>query len=405
MFTKAIGFFSFLLFLLSGITWVSGTAGQGIGGRVIAADIFGVLLISLVVLVILVRNNPSFSSTRTHNAFLPLLCVFLLGALFADFPQKTLFELLVLVFSFTLSIALFNLWSIYNVTLEDILRYLLYAGAILAFVGLLQFFIFKELFSGSFGGLSGTFRNTGQAGAFFGVLLAILIPGLISGKINGNFVNFICLSLIFFALVFTLKRAALIGFSIGCILIFLKLLLSTAKKDKLLAVKVICSALVLIIPSVFFMIWGLDNVNGLMWRFGNKINSDAIEDFSEGFLAENIRYTLTAFDINPIIGVGLGNVAGIISPKYEIHSTYMAILATSGLSGVMAYIYFIFTWLKTLLSTSKLSENREFLVLLTLMSSGLLVSWCYTYHLRKREFWILLTISMYAYYKSQREAN
>ena len=82
----------------------------------------------------------------------------------------------------------------------------------------------------------------------------------------------------------------------------------------------------------------------------------------------------------------------IYTEKYEIHSTYMAVLSASGLVGFFIYIVYMFNILKKVFAKYRVAEVSDFLFNLGVLYIGLMISWSYTYHLRKREFWILLII-------------
>lgn len=384
---------TFTFFLLAGITWVSGTAGEGLSGRLTIADLFGALIILTALVQYALSNRNRILLPRIYRSYIPLFFVFLVSALLADSPDLGLFESAIHMFILLVSIAIFNLvvGSDFPAKFEKLLSDLLLAGAILAAIGLLHFFVFPYWFSGSVGGLSGTFRNSGQAGSFFGTYLALLVPAFLAGLIKPKIVNISLMAILLLALVFTFKRAALIGVVVGVTSLAVSMMLSSSVRDKKFSLYIL-SAVVLLTPLVLVLYgWGLENIDNMEWRVARKFGEDAAEEFSEGFMAENIRAAFAAFESRPMLGVGLGNVAGIFTPKYEVHSTYLKILACAGVLGVLAYTWFVWNLLATLKNSSGDIFSRYLSYLLPMML-GLLVSWAYTYHLRKREFWVLVSI-------------
>lgn len=391
---KLTGALGFLFFLTAGVTWVSGEAGQGAEGRFALPDVVGLLLIGSWLVVGIADRRLSLRIPVEFRAYLPLLFVYLLGISFSRYPGRGVLELLIHVFIFVVALALYNLYRRLPSAeaMPMALRLLLWAGGALAVLGLVDFFLWPSLLPGSGNGLVGTFRNTGQAGAFFGMYLAILIPGFLAGLIKPTRVQLGLLLSIVFALVFTSKRAALIGLAVGLCVLAVTMLFSTSKRDKKFGLAIIVMLVFLAPLAYYAFLWGLDNIEGMAWRFGRKFNQYAVEDFQEGFLAENIAAMKTAFEINPLVGVGLGNVAGVITEKYEIHSTYLAILGNGGLLGAVAYLYFMFVhgW-----QASRFRGSDPYAMYLRYyipMLVGLVIAWAYTYHLRKREFWILFLL-------------
>lgn len=394
-----------VFFFLSGVTWVAGEAGIGILGRISFADVLGLIIVLFYTVSLFVGRSSSVNIPVLYRRILPLLIVFFISAIFAEYQEKAIFEIIVHFFSIIVSLSLFNLLRHMNpIEFQGILKGLLIAFSALAIIGLLQFFIFPNWFSGAAGGLSGTFRNTGQAGAFFVIGLGIIIPALISGLIKPNFVAIMLTLLLLTALIFTFKRAGLIGLLLGFILLLIKMLLSKNSKDKKLVV--LFSILIIIMIPLFLILfnWGLENIPSMKWRFESKFAENSVQTFRDGFLNENITLAMKAFDHSPYLGVGLGNIAGVISVKYEIHSTYLAILGTSGLFGLIAYSIFAFSLVKVV-SVHAGFDNvySRFLYYLQPLIIGFFISWAYTYHLRKREFWILILIISLCIYFSKKQ--
>lgn len=391
---KITGFLGFLFFLTAGVTWVAGEAGQGVEGRVASAEIVGLVLIGFWIVVGLTDRKLNLKVPTGYKAYVPLLMVYVLGVAFSLYPARGILELVIHVFIFVVSLALYNLYRRLPIdkAVPLALSSILWAGWLLAMVGIVDFFIWPSLLPGVSNGLAGTFRNTGQAGAFFGTYLAVVIPGILSGLIPRTRLNMFMVGTMVFALVFTSKRAAVIGLAIGLLVLGTSLLFSRSKRDKKYGIAMMVTT-VFVAPLAYFAFhWGLENIDGMAWRFGNKFNQTVAEDFQEGFLAENIDAAKVAFRANPIVGVGLGNIAGVITERYEIHSTYLSLLGNGGLLGAFGYLLFmgVHTW--QVLKPRGANPYVKYLHYYLPMLVGLAASWAYTYHLRKREFWILFFV-------------
>lgn len=404
-FNKAIIGLLFLYFFSAGITWVEGEAGSGISGRVTFADIIGVLLIVLACFQVLTKNRAALFIPSEYKWYVPFLFILIVSMIFSAKPLVGLLEILVHFYIFVVSLFLINIFknNASGDLFEKLLLLILYSGGALAAIGLLQFFVLPSLFLGVHGGLSGTFRNTGQAGAFFSTYLAVLIPGFLTGLIKPRIRNYFILTIILMALLFTFKRSAQIGFIVGAALIVLKLLRSSSIRDKKIGAYVFMAVALLTPLGLVLFYWGIENISGMAWRFSNKVNANTIQSFSEGFLAENLNGMWKAFTDKPLFGVGPANVAGVYTLKYELHSTYMKIIATTGLVGTLAYVLFMLSFFINIFKARSVNVYGRYLSYFFPLYIGLVISWAYTYHLRKREFWILFAIISFALFLYKNE--
>ncbi|KQZ79832.1 hypothetical protein ASD55_03880 [Rhodanobacter sp. Root561] len=394
LFKRAFIFLTFVYFLTAGITWVAGEAGDGAEGRVTMADIVALALIGIFVISKVFRNKNPLRLPQEFVSYLPLLVVFGFGVAFAVYPLRGLLELLIHVFIFLVAIALYNMYV--QMPREEaakiLLKMVLYTGALLAVVGLVNFLMWPSLIPGELGGLRGTFRNTGQAGSFFGMYLAIVLPAFFTGQIRRSLLNAGALTLIAVALLFTFKRAASAGALVGILLLALSMGLSSSKRDKRFGISVLAFFILATPVGYLLFQWALSNVHGMDYWFHHKFNNEAVENFSSGFLEDNISAATRAFEMNPLIGVGLANVIGVVTAKYEIHSTYLAIIGVSGLLGVLGYLFFMAIFVLRIISGMDRNPYGLYLRYFFPMLVGLAISWGYTYHLRKREFWIMFFI-------------
>ncbi|WP_063454443.1 O-antigen ligase family protein [Acinetobacter johnsonii] len=376
--------------ILSGITWTEGEG--GVASRLTYADIFGVCIVIYSLFLILINKNIILFP-RVYKSYLPFLALMLISSIFSFKYEKAIFEYIVHVFIFVVSLSLINIaYYSKNIDLSKVFTSILYGSSIIAIVGLLHFFVFPNWFHGTEGGLSGTFRNTGQAGAYFGLFLAILLPAFLSAKLKATPLNIFLFLTLVLALIFTFKRAALLGFFSGLFFLMIVTSFSLDKHDK--KISIYCASLFLLFMMIisFFLSWGLENIPGMENRVESKFNEDTVEDFKDGFFAENLRVMISAFWDKPILGVGFGNISGVYSEVYEIHSSYMSIIAAGGILGSFSYLYFMYTFFNDVKNKYINGSYKKYLYYFLPFFIGLIISWGYTYHLRKREFWILFML-------------
>jgi O-antigen ligase len=363
-----------------------------IGGRIVIADIFLVLLICISFTIALVDRSLHVSNIALM--FFPLLFIFLISAITARYPDRAALEWIILVFNILGAIALANILVLLpeRGLLIFFRAYVLALGA-LALVCLIDFFIMPGLISSrSLGGIQGPFRNTGQAGSFFGVHAILALALLIGRVVPVRPIYIIATSLIFFALIFTLKRSSNLAFIVGVMLAIITLISSRSIVDKKIGIGFLFALGCFFVASVSLFTFGLGEVEGLRSRLEYKFNFDVLQNAGSGFIGDNIQSAITAFSDNPFWGVGLGNVAGVYQ-FHEIHSTYLGILANGGILGMLLYSMFMYTLLFSIYRESKFkkfSPWAAFLWILLPLLIGQMVGWGYTTHIRKREFWILV---------------
>ena len=362
-------------------------------GRLVVADIILVGLMLVALLSFFAGGRLEVSAI--HLSALPMLAVFSISALFANYVERAALELLITFFGLLGSIAMVSLLLKLpeNWLRKFVQGYVFVIGGI-SFVSLVDFFLMPNIFGGlDAGGLQGPFRNTGQAGSFFGVHLAIVLAFVLGGVIPRTVLNAALVITISLALLFTLKRASLIAISAGVFLLTARMALSMHSRQRGAALAFAGLSLIVSIGASLMFGWAQEVVPDFDWRLSKKYNAQVLGQFSEGFFAENVDSALAALSDNPLIGVGLDNVRGIYQ-YYEIHSTYLGVLAYGGLLGTIGYVLFIGVFVSTTYSESKSEPKNDwtmFLYILFPLLIGLLIGWAYTYHIRKREFWILVT--------------
>lgn len=381
----------FIYFGLSGYTQTSDNlVAQGILGRLIKGDIFMFFLA-----IYGLGSIKKIHFPLEYACYLLFILASGLTGLVSYVPRQASIELVVHIWAWLGSLIIFNILAKHPEEGPPIaLHLLLYSTTILAILGFLHLLFFPGMFPvTTYGGVVGTFRNAGQSGSYMGMVLAIIIPGMLCGMVKPSRIHSIMVAILIASLIFATKRAAMIGLGLGYIGLLFLLMSYGGTKYKKMALQLFFLTLTLF-PIIYLGVeWGKENIETMAYRLDHKLGEGTLDRFASNFFEENIASAFEAFLESPIIGVGMGNIAGVYTVKYEIHSTYFKIIATGGLIGVLCYGTFLGIWVKTVLNGIN-TKSREglFLLYFTPFMLGLMVSWIYTYHLRKREFWIAFAI-------------
>ncbi len=393
-------FFIGMFILASFITRTIG-GDEGLMSRIIVADLFG----ALALITYLFYGKKYLLNSRTTSLCF-LLLTFGAGVLGSYDPSRSLSEVFILLFL----VAIFITAVSHYVTSKQLTQLIItvaWASLIGATVGLYDSFIgghglpriFPERARGE--ALSG-FRNAGQAGAYMLITIIILF-GFFSSKLfntlNRKQRNIIRISLLvsFVFFITTGKVAAYIGMAVSFLSYFLY------KRN----VKVLVGAS-LVVLGIFYMINTIEKNSPVIYnRLLVKVQTRILEPYEEKensvgsrFLRSNYASAIHSFSDNPLTASGIGGFMGRYG-RYEVHSTYLKILGETGIIGVIGYLFFLFYFLKVFYVSSTYSKSNPFASYLKELAPlllGCLVSWGYTYHLRKREFWILYFIVAITYF-------
>lgn len=217
------------------------------------------------------------------------------------------------------------------------------SGAFIVFAGIPQYFFYNNLANLSYLGwdihlyrLFSTFLDPNFAGAFFVIFFFYLIPFLwesVKVRSKLKILLFSGLELLaLFSIFFTYSRTSLIMLTIGLIIFFVLL-----KKIKLLVLSLVCIVVIILSISDF-------SVEGL-------------NPFRIASSTERIRSAIDAtliFTLNPIIGIGFNGYRyaqvhygfrseiGAVTSNADAgtDNSYLFVLATTGVLGFAAFIYF-----------------------------------------------------------------
>ena len=396
---KVYRFFIFVFILVSFITRTIGGE-DGLFSRIIVADIFG----AIAIIFYLFFGKRLNASARINSGWI-LILFFGIGILGSYFPLKSSFEVIILAFLLVIFTTIVTHFKTEERFIQLVLAFA-WASLIGSTVGLYDSFIgghglpriFPERAQGE--ALSG-FRNAGQAGAYMFITVAMLFS-FNNSKLfyrlplrTRNFLR-VALFVSFLFFITTGKIAAYIGFLVS----FFMYLIYKRNFRVLISSATVFAVIVLIVAN-------LETISPLMYnRLVLRVKTRVLEpvEGKEGnvgtnFIKSNFGGALVAFGDNPLTASGIGGFLNRYG-RYEVHSTYLKIIGETGLIGIFAYLLFMFYFLKMFYITRSVSKKNPYASFLRETAPlvfGLLVSWAYTYHLRKREFWIFYAIYFIAY--------
>jgi hypothetical protein len=382
-------------YVIGGIwTQTFGEVGEGISGRLVLADLVG---FAFVMMWLVLRRREGFGWPAFAPFYVALLLAVALGGITSLNREQTEIELLILAFLGATCCAFVNVFRgprgfetlccLYAIALVCVSIFGLYdatAGA----NGMTRVMDRNpDAPQVAIGG----FRNSGQAGAYALVVLSVLTPlrfsslyRTLSKRQHWLITCAIVLGSIF--LLFTAKFAAWIGWGVG----FLFCLIEVGR-TKVWKALILAAALVMLLAAARDIAplinpsWS-DWVEFKVW----KINGTG--STGRGFLETNYGRAMDAFVDRPFFGTGLGAFQGSYH-QYEVHSTYIKMLAEGGMILSLTYLALMIKIIKDLFFMRRAGNPyQDFLTRARPFFFGCLVSWAYTYHLRKREFWIMVSI-------------
>jgi len=400
MVKKLLILFIFLSFITKSIGGIESS--NPILARVTFSDLFGALALLFGIQYLFKGLIEANKITKLFTISLWLIGLLFLLSPFSLNIQSTLIETLILLFLILLSVLIFYLFKDeLSETIFPLIINTTIIAALLGFYDLAASIVgLPRLFDARNDGevISG-FRNAGQAGAYFLVFLSLLIPlnysdlkSHLSVRYQKRLIISIIISIIF--LFSTGKIAAYIGLVIGLFLFFIQ-----QRKFKI----IFYGSIMALVLYVGFL--NLEKiVPNFNKRISYKIESRIIQQYegtsTNNFFETNYNAAIQSFIDNPLAGSGLGGFTEKYG-RYEVHSTYLKMLGEGGIFVTIVYVIFMIIFLK--LFIGKTSNINPFIIYLKFMVPfilGCLVSWSYTYHLRKREFWILVAVVIIVTYNA-----
>ncbi|MBF6652512.1 hypothetical protein C3B47_06340 [Flavobacterium columnare] len=236
------------------------------------------------------------------------------------------------------------------------------------------------------------FRMFAQVGDYTYCFLAFLVPFQFSNfslmlSLQWRLFLRVCVFLGVIFLVGTIRVSAIFSFGIGFLLWMICFF--DLKKIKQFLPEGCLFFLALLVMKLQF-----STLYNLLWhRLEARIFHRDPNSPESSFIIVNFKYAIKFFRKNPFFGNGLGN--GEI-PVYnvEIHGTYLKLLAETGIVGL--FFYFLFLKAISHKIYSKIRKNinfeHDFFNHYMPFFFSSLVMWFYDFHLRKKEFWIILAL-------------
>jgi O-antigen ligase len=378
-------------------------SGNPILGRLTYGDFFGLLALLFGIKYLFEGFILSMSVNKIYIYSMVFVLTLFIGVFFSLNQFQTIIETSIHLFLILLSILIFYVFKdkLFS-SLFPVIIITTITASLFGFYDLLaDLYGYPKIFSSrtEAEAVSG-FRNAGQAGAYFMVMLTILFP-----LWKSNLKNYLPLKYrklliwaIFLGILFlftTGKIAGYIGFVTGYTLY-------TLFNPKF---KNIFSYLLIAVAFVF-LFYNLETIYPKLYkRLNNRIETRIVQQVEgtsrSNFFQSNWGGAVEAFKENPLTGSGIGGFSGVLR-QYEVHSTYLKILGETGLVGIIGYLLFIFAFF-SLFKRYKFYDNETYKYIKYTIPFviGDLVSWTYTYHMRKREFWILISIFLIIIYQSK----
>lgn len=371
--------------------------------RLTFSDLFGILALVFGLKYLSNGLREVISISKIYSAAFFMVFLFFMSSLYSFQITSSLIETSIILFLILISLIIFE--SFKDNFLDKFIPLIIYVAISASIIGIYDYVaeitglpkIFPSRASGEV--LSG-FRNAGQAGAYFLIIITILFPLRFSGLYyflsvrNRKLLN-IALFLSILFLFFTGKIAVYIGFVIG---LFIYAIIQRNMKT------IIGIFLMILLGSFIYV--NIETIAPELYsRITSKVHTRIInriqgDQDDNNFISSNWGEAIRAFEDRPITGTGLGAFTNNYKSEYEVHSTYLKMLGETGIIGSFGYLIFIIMFI-SLFKLRKLKDVNPFADYLHKMFPfiiGCLVSWSYTYHLRKREFWILFVVVLIVNY-------
>jgi O-antigen ligase len=389
----------------SPITWTMGDPSTTIIGRFAVADVAGFAFLGVALAHVILNRRELKFSMQTMAAAL-LVALLLLGMWVSRVPMQSLTEVLVLGFL----VVIFFAWE--NVRLGEkelrtILHWWIVGTTVICLLGMVDYLHFvigtPQLFERVerleyAATATATFRNTGQAGAY---VMIVLFVALAYWAARGGFRWSklwvpLAMSAMALFLALTVKRSAIVGTLVG---VACWGALMFVRQPRHVGILLLWS--VPLVAGLIFFLSSPQVTERVMWKL--QTFSRVVDAEESGFMYQNWSYAVSSFVDNPFLGRGYGGT-DYVTDRHEVHSTYLKMLGEGGALGFLGYLVFMGTVLWCFRrSAFSGSVWQRFLANLAPLLVGALVTWFNVYHLRKREFWIMLLIIVVAAQFAQKE--
>lgn len=238
--------------------------------------------------------------------------------------------------------------------------------------------------------MRGTFRASGQLAQYGFVVGSVLFAAAAwpsDGRARQRFWWSVTGVFLMLYPVFTSRRSG-IGAFLVLLVVWLAVSQAYGKPDgrKILPV---------VVPAALIMAMYLSQAEYRNFLLGRVAAAQERVAPGEGFLMQQIADASESIARNPLLGVGWGLSRSESRTNNEMHSTYLAVLVDSGLTGVIAFGAFILSLLYSawmLVLRTKGTPFVEFSIRFFAALSAQLVFWIHNRGLRDRGFFLFLAV-------------
>jgi O-antigen ligase len=336
------------------------------------------------------------------------------------------------VYYFITGALLYFLVTSVNLSIDKIKRFLQYAiilASLVAAYGILTFIARKDfLFGGVYsrnlffpqslhfavGRILSSLGHPVFLGSYLAILSPLFLFNLSSSKTKyKQFIARLLYLVVMLAVLLTFSGGAYLAFIVAnSLLIFF---LQHGQSDSLRKLRLISLLYPSMILAVFFMIIAftviIDNrsINNTIFKILNPLFCGRVK-FEELLALRPLQMRIdslkTAWGIltsNPLTGIGIGNISSgrHIFNKFAMDNIYLSIVAESGLTGLIAFLFLNFVICKKLLKDYKnllVEEHRLIILTLAACLVAFLVDsfyWDTFYHPTIRMlYWLIIAMAM-----------
>lgn len=248
----------------------------------------------------------------------------------------------------------------------------------------------------------GPFKNPNQAGSALMIAVPVIIRQIFSPvPIVTGPGALVMLGLHVSAIAFTVSRTSMV---VTAVVTLLALSWPVTASHTFTRRRLILVAVTLFTPAIAFLLaWSVGSpaVNYFIWRVGESLyllSGTLAPSASVNLFRDIPGMALKYFAISPILGVGttgfreLSPIVDAWGGAFEIHGTYLGILAETGVLGMLLLMTIVGMGLRGAVRLTRCVDmgHRELAIGLLLALLGLGLTGIWDTFLRKRQFWILL---------------
>lgn len=358
------------------------------------SEVFGMLAVVLFV----VSNLKIIVAFKEINivyktSFL-LVISFGVGLLVTKELKSTLLAVMILMYLLLLSFAIYNTFKNDFLFLVKIIIVTFLA---LSLVGFYDYFavqyglitVFPNVTNNC---ITSGFRYFGQTGDYTFMILTFLLPfqfSNLSSLLDKKwlFALRVAIFLGVLVLVGTGRVSSILSLGIG---LFLWIIFTRNWKIiRKYTLEIILFAIIIATAKYTFP----EIYKNVTYRYESRISNRVDNSMEADFILDNFTFAIDAFKEKPLLGHGLASIANPTN-NLEIHGTYLKMLGETGLLGTFFYLVFMGSILVLIYKRikDKTSVSNVFFVNYLPFFLTSIIMWSYEYHLRKKEFWIILAL-------------